>query len=402
MTENLSSFKPALSFCSSQSHHSRHSDNVLARKRERDKENQRRKREREREYIAGLESKIKDLERKLGDAAFHQYRSRATSNSQSPAVDSHSARDSQCQSRGKSDNHLAVASRSTTNGTNTALSLREPSLAPISPEYSGAQLLAFSTVLISPPATSDFPRTQSRASDDSVSVSLAVLSKLLATPESARVPSWNLARPSPNYRFLRRGEMFAPLLAHLRAEPGMEAACPPYPKVLDLFFGGSSNLLANFVHSEISGLPLLPPEKFASMYLVYLYLRWLVWPSEDNFSQFPEQYRPTMLQLIQDHHLSFDLLPWPQIRDNFIRHRSEYDLEHVLGLFCCMFRIRGCSGSDFITRTNDGEPQAKDDFIRQIMDSSCWCLLEEFWIECPELVENLDPGLMLQRDSLTL
>ncbi|KAL6229319.1 hypothetical protein BDW75DRAFT_235296 [Aspergillus navahoensis] len=250
MTETLSSFKPALSFCSSQSHHSRHSDNVLARKRERDKENQHRKRECEHEYIAGLESKIKDLEQKLGDA--------------------------------------------------------------------------------------------------------------------------NLARLSPNYQFLRRGEMFAPLLAHLRAEPGMEAACPPYPKVLDLFFGGSSNLLANFVHSEISGLPLLLPEKFASMYLVYLYLRWLVWPSEDNFSQFPEQYCPTILQL------------------------------HVLGLFCCMFRIQGCSGSDFITCTNDGEPQAKDDFIQQIMDLSYWYLLEEFWIKYPELVENLDPGLMLQRDSLIL
>ncbi|KAL2793954.1 hypothetical protein BJX66DRAFT_305161 [Aspergillus keveii] len=381
MNENLSS-KRTPSFRASQSNHSLHSDNVLTRKRERDKENQRRKREREREYIAGLESIINDLEQKLEDAVFHRYRSKATSNSQSPALDSRSASDSRCHSRDKPENHLAVASLSPTNGIETALSLCEPSVAPVFP--------------------GDSPPTQSCSPDDSVVVSIAVLRKLFAAPEWARAPSWNLARPSPNYRFLRRGEAFAPLSAHLRADPGMEAACPPYPKVLDLFFGGSSNLLANFVHSEISGLPLLPPEKFASMYIIYLYLRWLVWPSEDNFLRFPEQYRPTMLQLVQDHHLSFDLLPWPQMRDNFIRHRSEYDLKHVLGLFCCMFRIRGCSGSDFITRTNDGEPQAKDDFIRRTMDSSCWCLLEEFWIEYPELVENLDLGLMLQRDSLVL
>lgn len=89
------------------------------------------------------------------------------------------------------------------------------------------------------------------------------------------------------------------------------------------------------------------------------------------------------------------------MRDNLIRHCSQYDLEHLLGFFCCTFRVRGFFGTEFISRTNDGEPHAKEEFIRHIMDPSSWCLLERFWIEFPDLVKGLDPSLMLRQDSLT-
>jgi len=89
------------------------------------------------------------------------------------------------------------------------------------------------------------------------------------------------------------------------------------------------------------------------------------------------------------------------MRDNFIRHRSRYDLEHVIGLYCCALRLRDWFGRNFIHRENDGDPQVSKEFIRQIMDGSKWALLESFWIEFPDLVQGLDPDVMLRQELLT-
>jgi hypothetical protein len=53
----------------------------------------------------------------------------------------------------------------------------------------------------------------------------------------------------------------------------MEELCPPVPKAMDLLFGGSLNLLANFVFSELAQMPFLTPEKFGACSLIYTLLR---------------------------------------------------------------------------------------------------------------------------------
>jgi hypothetical protein len=128
--------------------------------------------------------------------------------------------------------------------------------------------------------------------------------------------------------------------------------------------------------------------------------QWLIWPTEDNFKSFPPTFRPTITQLVQDHHLAFDFIPWPQLRDNFIQLQPEYDLELVLGLFCCTLRITGWFGKEFICRENDGDPEVSEDFISHAMDTSHWCLLEKFWVEYPDLVAGLDPSLMFHERNL--
>lgn len=89
------------------------------------------------------------------------------------------------------------------------------------------------------------------------------------------------------------------------------------------------------------------------------------------------------------------------MRDNFMRHRADYDLEHVIGLFCCTFRIRGWFGKDYICRKNDGDPEVMDAFKCHFMNMSQWCLLEKFWKEYPDLVEGLDSNLMLREEDLS-
>ena len=86
-----------------------------------------------------------------------------------------------------------------------------------------------------------------------------------------------------------------------------------------------------------------------------------------------------MLQLTQEHHLSFDFLLWPQIRDNLIKHGARYELEGVMGLMCATLRLRGSFGAHFITRSNGEEPRVKEDFYQQILDTSRYGILQRFW-----------------------
>ena len=86
-----------------------------------------------------------------------------------------------------------------------------------------------------------------------------------------------------------------------------------------------------------------------------------------------------MLQLTKEHHLSFDFLIWPQMRDNLIKYGARYELEGVMGLVCATLRLRGSFGADFIERRNGEEPQVKEDFYQQVFDISRYGLLQRFW-----------------------
>jgi hypothetical protein len=227
----------------------RRSSHALQRKRERDKQSQRNKRAREREYIASLEVKIRELEAAAtlvhhvhGEGQFSppNYRHRD--------IELRSVNDATTSDRQQSENRISV-SVGVPAVTSPALTLPSPSTISI-PESLG-------------PVCSLEAR---------ISVSPDVLSTLLSTPEWHRIPQWNVARPSEGYRFLTRGQGFASLKAQLR-ESDMKALCPPVPKVMDLLFGGSHNLLANFVFAELAQMPFLTPEKFGACTLIYTYLR---------------------------------------------------------------------------------------------------------------------------------
>ncbi|KIW04976.1 uncharacterized protein PV09_04138 [Verruconis gallopava] len=332
---------------------------ALLRKRERDRRNQQQKRERERRLVEDLKAKISQLERELAAANADR-------------------------GRGPLSLHSLICNGCRGRSCSTAGSQHDTDLA-----STNGSIVAAS----SPPVSEPFRTSHA-------TVSLSVLKKLLDTPEWLRTPLWNVDRPNANFRFLERGQGFVPLMAQLRATPSMAEKCPPVPKAIDLLFGGSSNVLANFVVDELAGLPLLSPEKFASCWHIYLYCRWLVWPSQDTFSRLPTYFRPTPLQLVQEHHLAFDLILWPQMRDNLIRYGSKYELESVIGLLCCTYRIRGTFTKDFITREYNGEPQPTDEFYAQFMDISNWGILERFWKEYPDLMEGIDSSLMLREENL--
>jgi hypothetical protein len=88
------------------------------------------------------------------------------------------------------------------------------------------------------------------------------------------------------------------------------------------------------------------------------------------------------------------------VRNKLIRDRDKYDIDEVIGLFLCTYRIRGSFNSNFITREDGGELQVDANFYRRFMDPEGWGILERFWIEYEDLVADLNPNFMIREVHL--
>ncbi|EMD91415.1 hypothetical protein COCC4DRAFT_129235 [Bipolaris maydis ATCC 48331] len=379
----------------------------LTRKRERDRQSQRRKREREREYRVQLEAKVLMLEQRLQgmqhlDASPSQIREHE---SQSRELHGHPHNAGSVIPNHKNSDHQELdeedgqedhdKDRAQDDGiSNDAHGLNKPNRIRDTDAHSTACTINCThmnndEVLQSP-------------EEQLLVVSAPVLARLLADPEWLRTPLNNISCQAAIQTSvgLHPGNNLARLLANLRAYPELEAACSPNPKPIDLLFGGSNNILANVVVSEQTGAHCLPPEQFATTWLIYLYCRWLVWPSKANYLCIPEYFRPSTLQLTRHHDLLYDLILWPQMRDNLIRYGPKHDHDAVFGLLSCTLRIRGSFRKEFIIRENDGDLQLDPSFYQKFMDISNWGILERFWLEYPDLVRGFDPSIMLREQHL--
>lgn len=214
--------------------------NSLEKKRERDKNSQRRKRQREREYITNLEDKVRLLEDQL--ASSHDS---AHVMQQLPTPRYALVHDDQLPA---DDASLSQRSPST---------VVTPSAFPISALLSNDSLEVVSN---------------EHAAEVIATVPLRTLDSLLATPIWLRRPLHKWA-PSPGGRPWSRGVRLASFFQETQSCPEIVSVCTPRPKVIDILFGGSKNLLANMIVAEVAKEALLLPEKFATSWALYVYCR---------------------------------------------------------------------------------------------------------------------------------
>ncbi|KAI1491620.1 hypothetical protein F5X96DRAFT_460235 [Biscogniauxia mediterranea] len=323
------------------------------RKRERDKLNQRNKRQRERERIAALEETIHRLEQELRLATcitdFHPGSLLATTHN--PTITSRSGSGS---------------------GSNSSFS-------PIS--SSSSSLSSSSTGLTM------------------ITLALEPLTELLNTLEWKRLPLITFS-PLPPPLLLLQSDKVGAVVQRLRSTPNVATLLPATPKALDLLFGGSCNELADLIVSVLAPYPILPPEKFAIAWLVYLYFRWYIAPSEESFAAIPKHMRPTACQCLIEHPVHIIAILWPSLRDRLVLHWSKYSLESVFGLLSCTVRIRESFNGNFIKRENGGEPQVDEAFYERFIHEDGWGLLERFRTEYPELTEGIDDNIMIREEHL--
>ncbi|CAH0047621.1 unnamed protein product [Clonostachys solani] len=386
---------------------------ALTKKRERDKVSQRRKRQREREYTVGLEEKIRRLEDELAKSS-----SSTASNHDSWAAHPPGPRYGCCGSHsqydGPDDETQICMKQPTALGEDSPTSInagaalasmsqasafrRCPVLLDVTiedvDEINGQDSLSILSM--------ESPRAKSSHSSSSFeSVPFDVFEKVLRVPEWSRIPlhSWSLGNTERSWV---RGDRLLPFIQTMRADPNSESMCPPQPAVIDILYGGSSqNVLANLISTEVAKEALLPPEKFAISWALYLYCRWIIWPSEKTFQYLPKHFRPTARQLAVPHPWCIDLLQHNELRDRLIINANEYDVDEVVGLFLITVRLRGgFNNNNFITRENGGDLQIDPKFYKQFMTREGWGILDRFWVQYPELVKGMDPRWRLREEHL--
>jgi len=160
-------------------------------------------------------------------------------------------------------------------------------------------------------------------------------SGLPATPSST-TSGPPATRPTPVYALIPRNcpptcpldSLLLDFLAERRqrAADGLsqsEILGPRYPSVSSLLNPAVSvyshplskvftDILARF--PDLSGLP----ERVAVLYAMFLFMRWQVSPTQENYVRLPSWFRPVRQQTEKNHPAWFDHIPFPRMRERLV------------------------------------------------------------------------------------
>lgn len=108
---------------------------------------------------------------------------------------------------------------------------------------------------------------------------------------------------------------------------------PPYPSVSSLLNPEKSvyshpiskvftDILRTF--PDISSLP----EQVAVLYMMFILMRWQIYPTQENYDRLPDWLTPRPSQLLTPHPAWIDYLPWPRMRDRLVMSYQDYPFEN--------------------------------------------------------------------------
>lgn len=104
---------------------------------------------------------------------------------------------------------------------------------------------------------------------------------------------------------------------------------PAYPSVSSLLNPAStttidplSQLMTDIISKfpNISGLP----EQVAVLFTMFLFMRWQIYPTAENYERLPDWMTPRPSQLFSEHPAWLDHLPFPRMRDKVIANYQDY------------------------------------------------------------------------------
>ncbi|KAI8931522.1 hypothetical protein NX059_011181 [Plenodomus lindquistii] len=137
---------------------------------------------------------------------------------------------------------------------------------------------------------------------------------------------------------------------------------------------------------------------FASMYIFWYLMRWMISPSEDAYKTIPEWLRPTPNQLFMPHINIVDFVPWPAFRELVVQiptmqERMEWLMDMSLTTRCdWQFPTKEALAKDEETGLWDLCPMAKE----TIRDLSNWSVAPSF----RGYVSNADTYVRIRTEAL--
>ena len=112
-----------------------------------------------------------------------------------------------------------------------------------------------------------------------------------------------------------------------------ELVGPPYPSVSSLLNPAKSALshpLSKVFTDILSTFPDINslPEQVAVLYIMFLVMRWQIYPTQENYERLPHWISPRASQIFTPHPAWMDYLPWPSMRDRIIPNYTEYEFSN--------------------------------------------------------------------------
>jgi hypothetical protein len=175
-----------------------------------------------------------------------------------------------------------------------------------------------------------------------------------------------------------------------------ELAGPAYPSVSSLLNpekGDNShplsqviiNILGNFPH--ISALP----EQVAVLYVMFLVLRWQIYPTQENYERIPEWMTPRPSQLFTPHPAWIEFLPWPKMRDKLVSNYQDYAFENWFIPYTLTLSVNWpYEPTDCLLSTSESEELTINPvFERHVMRLENWSLGPAFAKAHPAMVNTV-------------
>ncbi|SPO03838.1 uncharacterized protein DNG_06521 [Cephalotrichum gorgonifer] len=176
-----------------------------------------------------------------------------------------------------------------------------------------------------------------------------------------------------------------------QGQPPAEVVGPRYPTVSSLLNKDPTSVhpLTSIFTGIIGTFPDLKrlPEQLATVYLMFLNMRWQVDPTRENYDHLLPFMRPVPVQYTIPHHAWFDHVPFPRMRDIMIRNPAEYPLDDLFVPYTKTLSVNWPYDDYHVLIRN---PETDEITINPVFDLHVrnidnWSLGEEFRVRFPGL-----------------
>ncbi|KAK5102595.1 hypothetical protein LTR70_000453 [Exophiala xenobiotica] len=148
-----------------------------------------------------------------------------------------------------------------------------------------------------------------------------------------------------------------------------------------------STLMTNIISlfHNISNLP----ERVAIVFIMFIYMRWQIYPTQENYDCLPEWLTPSPSQLFTSHPAWIDYLPFRRLRDKLVHNYTHYPFEKWSGPFTSGLSVNWpYEALDCLISTGDSEePKINPVFERHIYRLENWTLGPMFAAAFPALAD---------------
>lgn len=182
-------------------------------------------------------------------------------------------------------------------------------------------------------------------------------------------------------------------------EPGNDASNPSlnptYPSVSSLLNpSGGHNLdpLSQLMTDIISKFPNIAnlPEQIATLFCMFMHMRWHIHPTQENYERVPEWMRPTAAQLFTPHPAWIDHLPWPRMREKLVANYQDYSFENWFIPYTSDLSVNWAYDpvDCLLSTSEDKDPVINPVFERHIRRLENWSVGPAFAEAFPDLVDT--------------